>query len=204
MGKAEKGRAGCGCLLFVLVVCMIFSGVLVHPFSLRLMAGRLHYEDRTVPCDVIFVPRFTEDKNGEVYAGAFREYRAGNGKAIRIEDDHLLGFGMKEIVSRMAFTRGIKENAIHAVEVKGDDDASKAAFVRLALARQGIRRVIVVVPGYASMRYHLLYGASGADKAALFLVKPVDVSYFKADKWWKDDTSRTLMARSSRRSVPCT
>ena len=29
----------------------------------------------------------------------------------------------------------------------------------------------------------------------LVLVKPVSVSYFKADKWWSDDLSRTLMER---------
>ena len=49
MGKSEKGKAGCGCLLFVLVVCMVVAGALVHPFSLKIMAGRLHYEDRMVP-----------------------------------------------------------------------------------------------------------------------------------------------------------
>ena len=29
----------------------------------------------------------------------------------------------------------------------------------------------------------------------LVLVKPVSVSYFKADKWWSDDLSRTLMEK---------
>ena len=41
MGKAGKGRAGCGCLIFVLVVCMVLAGVLVHPFSLQAHGGPL-------------------------------------------------------------------------------------------------------------------------------------------------------------------
>jgi hypothetical protein len=196
--KARKGRAGCGCLLFVLVVCMVLSGVLVHPFSLKVMAGRLHYEDKVVPCDAVFVPRFPEDKNGEVYTGAFREYWAGNGKSIWIEDDRVFGFTMKDIVARMAKERGIREDAVHAIEVGGDDDAARAAFIRQALAKQGIRKVVVVVPAYASRRYHLLFGSSEG-KGALFLVRPVDVSYFKADRWWKDDASRGAMGREMSR-----
>ncbi|MGD0231415.1 MAG: hypothetical protein ABSC19_13830 [Syntrophorhabdales bacterium] len=195
MGKAKKGRAGCGCLLFVLVSCMVLAGVLVHPFSLRLMAGRFRYEDKSVPCDAVFVPRFAEDKNGEVYNGAFREYWAGNARAIWVEDDRVFGFTMKDIVGRMAKERGIKDDAIHALNVEGDDDVARAARVRSALARQGIKRVIVVVPGYASKRYHLLYGSSQEGNSLLFLVKPVDVSYFRTDKWWSDDVSRALVGR---------
>ena len=123
MGKAGKGRAGCGCLIFVLVACMILAGVLVHPFSLRIMAGRFRHEDKVVPCDAIFVPRIPEDKNGEVYAEAFREYWAGDGKAIWVEDDRLFGLGMKDIVGRMAKERGIKEGAVQPLTVEGDDAA---------------------------------------------------------------------------------
>ncbi len=194
MGKAGKGRAGCGCLIFVLIACMILAGVLAHPFSLRIMAGRFRHEDKVVPCDAIFVPRIPEDKNGEVYIDAFREYWAGNGKAIWVEDDRLFGFSMKDIVGRMAKERGIKEGAVHAVAVEGDD-AAKAQAARAALLKQGIKKIVLVVPGYASKRYQLLYGSAKGDDPMLVLVEPVSVSYFKADKWWSDDLSRTLMAR---------
>jgi len=53
-----------------------------------------------------------------------------------------------------------------------------------------------VVPEYASRRFHLLYGSDeGEGKSPLFLVKPVDMPYFKMDKWWKSDLSRSLMER---------
>ncbi len=136
MGKAGKGKAGCGCLIFALVACMVLAGALVHPFSLRIMAGRFRHEDKVVPCDAIFVPRIPEDKNGEVYTEAFREYWAGDGKAIWVEDDRLFGLGMKDIVGRMARERGIKEDAVHALSVEGDD-AAKARAVRAALQEAG-------------------------------------------------------------------
>ncbi len=194
MAKARKGMAGCGCLVFVLIACMVLAGVLVHPFSLRIMAGRFHHEDKVVPCDAIFVPRFVEDRNGEVYAEAFREYWAGNGKSIWVEDDRMFGFSMKDIVGRMAKERGIKGGAVHAVAVEGDD-AAKAQAARAELLRQGIKKIVLIVPGYASKRYQLLYSSARAEDPLLVLVKPVSMSYFKADKWWGDDLSRTLMGR---------
>ncbi len=194
MGKAGKGRAGCGCLVFGLIACMVLAGALVHPFSLKVMGSRFRHEDKIVPCDAIFVPRVPEDKNGEVYIDAFREYWAGNGKAIWVEDDRLFGISMKDIVGRMAKERGIKEGAVHALQVEGDD-AAKARAVRAALARQGIKKVVLVVPGYASKRYQLLYSPAKANDPMLVLIRPVSVSYFKADKWWSDDLSRTLMGR---------
>ena len=75
------------------------------------------------------------------------------------------------------------------------DDAAKAQAARAALLKQGIKKIVLVVPGYASKRYQLLYGSAKADDSMLVLVKPVSVSYFKADKWWSDDLSRTLMGR---------
>ena len=194
MVGAKKGRAGCGCLLFVLIVCMVLAGVLIHPFSLRLVAGGFRYADMVMPCDAIFVPRFTEDKNGEVYTEAFREYWAGNGKALWVEDDRIFGFTMKDIVERMAKKRGIKEGTVHALEVEGDDVA-KAGLVRQAFAKQGFKKILLVVPDYASRRYHLLYGPRESGDPMLFLVKPVGVSYFKADKWWRTDLSRAVMGR---------
>lgn len=194
MGKAGKGKAGCGCLIFALVACMVLAGALVHPISLRIMAGRFRHEDKVVPCDAIFVPRIPEDKNGEVYTEAFREYWAGDGKAIYVEDDRLFGLGMKDIVGRMARERGIKEDAVHALSVEGDD-AAKARAVRAGSKRQGIKKVVLVVPGYASKRYQLLYSPAGEDDSMLVLVKPVSVSYFKTEQWWSDDSSRALMGR---------
>jgi hypothetical protein len=194
--KAEGGRIGCGCLLLLLVISMVLAGALIHPFSLRLMADRFHYGDRIMPCDVIYVPRFTEDGNGEVYAEAFREYWAGNGKIIWIEDDRVFGFSMKDIVTRMAKERGIKDGAIKALELEGDDLA-KAARTRTALAKQGVRKAVLVVPEYASRRFHAMYGSEGSapGDSVLFLIRPVKVSYFSADKWWRSDTSRSMIMR---------
>ena len=162
MEKAEKGRAGCGCLLFLLVVCMIIAGALIHPFSLRVLGGGFRYADKIVPCDAVFVPRFEEDRNGEIYVEAFREYWSGNGKAIWVENDRVLGLTMKEIVERMAKARGIKEGAIKAVGAEGHR-AGSAEYVKEVLARQGIRKVVLVVPEYASRRFHLLYGSEGPE-----------------------------------------
>lgn len=194
MGKSEKGRAGCGCLLFVLVVCMVLAGALMHPLSLRVISGRFIYADKVVPCDAVFVPRFSEDENGEVYTEAFREYWAGNGKAIWIENDHVFGLTMKDIVTKMAKTRGIKDDVIRSLDVEGDGTA-KPEKVREMLARHGLRKVLIVVPKYASRRFHRLYDSEETrqGKTVLFLVKPVDVSYFRADKWWKNELSRGLM-----------
>jgi len=193
MKKAQKGRAGCGCLLFVLVVCMVIAAALIHPFSLRVIGSRFRYADKIVPSDAIFVPRFEEDRNGELYVEAFREYWAGNGKVIWVENDRVLGLTMKEIVERMAKSRGIKEGAVKAVGAEGHR-AGSPGYVKAVLARQGIKRVVLVVPEYASRRFHLLYGSDEDEgKLPLFLVKPVEVPYFKMDKWWKSDLSRSLM-----------
>lgn len=200
MGKSEKGRAGCGCLLFVLVVCMVLAGALMHPFSLRLISSRFIYADKVVPCDAIFVPRFSEDTNGEVYAEAFREYWAGNGKVIWVENDRVLGLTMKDIVTKMAKARGIKEGAIRALDAEGDGTVVPDKVTEM-LARHGLRKILIVVPEYASRRFHRLYdsgnGAStrSRGKDIVFLVKPTDVSYFKADKWWKSGVSRGLIER---------
>lgn len=191
MGKADEGRIGCGCLLFVLIVCMVGAGLLIHPFTLKLIAGRFHYADKIAPSDAIFVPRIEEDRNGEVYTEAFREYWAGNGRVIWVEDDRVFGYSMKDIVGRMAKDRGIKEDVVRKVELEGSD-AAKAQEVRETFAKQKTRKVIVIVPDYASRRFHLLYNSSAQDQV-LFFVKPVSVSYFKADGWWRGDISRTAL-----------
>ncbi len=192
MGRNDQGKAGCGCLLFVLIVCMVGAGVLIHPFTLKLIAGRFNYADKIVPSDLIYVPRFQEDKNGEVYTEAFKEYWAGNGKAIWVEDDHVFGFSLKDIVGRMAKERGIKEDVVKKLELQGDD-AAKARVVKDTFAKQGVKRVVLIAPDYASRRFHLLYKSEGTP--VVFLIKPVSVSYFKADKWWRSDFSRAALFR---------
>ncbi len=191
MGKGNEGRIGCGCLLFFLIAAMVAAGILIHPFTLKLIAARFHYADKIMPSDAIFVPRMEEDKNGEVYTEAFREYWAGNGKVIWVEDDRVFGYSMKDIVGRMAKDRGIKEDIVKKVELEGSDTA-KAQTVRQTFAKQGIRKIIVIVPDYASRRFHLLYGSSAPDQL-VFLVKPASVSYFKQDKWWRSDVSRSAL-----------
>jgi hypothetical protein len=193
--KTQGGRKGCGCLLFVLIVCMVSLGALVHPFSLRSLAGCLRYQDRIVPADVIVVPRFPEDRGGELYTEAFREYWSGNGKSIVIEDDHVLGFTLKDIIGRLAKERGIKEAVVRAIETEGDDP-TRAAGIKEALKKQGIRKIVLVVPSYSSRRFHSLYGSADAN-GMMFLVKAVDVSYFRNDQWWKKSLSRSLVWRET-------
>jgi hypothetical protein len=193
MGNVDQGRIGCGCLLFVLVICMVAAGVMIHPVSLKFMAGRFQYEDAIVPGDLIFVPRFTEDKNGEVYIEAFKEYWAGDGKAVWVEDDRVFGLALRDIVAKLARERGIKEDVIRGIQLEGEDSA-KAEKLKAVCRAKGLKKVIIVVPDYASRRYHLLYD-SGSAGPVLFLVKPVVVSYFRKDRWWRSDVSRTLMGR---------
>lgn len=195
MGKSHKGRAGCGCLLFILIVCVVVAAAFLNPYSLRFMAGRFHYADKIEPCDAIFVPLFDEDKKGEVYTEAFREYWAGNGKTIWVENETVFGLTMQDIVTRMAAARGIKANVVKALSVEGEG-GQKAERIREMLARHGVKKVLVIVPEYASRRFHTLYGSGvGQGKTVTFLVKPVNVPYFKTDKWWKDDLSRRLVER---------
>lgn len=201
MSKPQKGRAGCGCLLFVLIACMIFAAAMVHPFSLKIIAGRLRHEDKLVPCDAIYVPRFVEDKDGEVYADAFREYWAGNGKTIWVENDHVLGLSLKDLVARMAKERGIKDaGAVRAIDVEGDE-AAKAHMAMEALTKHGVRKLIVVVPDYSSKRYQMLYAGEKEGGGATVLIKPVHVSYFKLDKWWRDEFSRSMMEKEVLRTA---
>ena len=135
-----------------------------------------------------------EDRNGEVYSEAFREYWAGNGKVVWIENDHIFGLTMKEIVEKMAKARGIKENMIRALDVEGDGEA-KPREVREMLARHGLKKVLMIVPGICLPKVSpsLRLGRDRTGEGTLFLVKPANVSYFKPDKWWKSGISRDLM-----------
>jgi hypothetical protein len=190
----RKGKAGCGCLLFVVIVCMVLAALLVHPFSLRVLTGLLIYQDKIVPSDALLVPRFLEDKNGELYQEAFREFWAGNGRMIYVQDDQVLGMSVKEIVAKMAKQRGIKEDVVKKLDIGSED---KAAVSKLTeeLEQVGVKKAILLVPEYASKRFHLLYGSEGANEKVIFLVKPVTVSYFKREKWWANEFSRGAMQR---------
>jgi hypothetical protein len=102
----NKGKSGCGCLLFILVICMVLVGALMHPFTLKLIAKQMRHEDKIIPADIIFVPRFVEDKNGELYTDAFREYWAGNGKLIYVEEDKIFGVSIESLITKLATTKG--------------------------------------------------------------------------------------------------
>lgn len=191
LGNAGKG---CGCLIFVLVGLLIIAGLMVHPMSLRFLSGRLLHEDRVVPSDAVFVPRFDEDRNGELYIEAFREYWAGNAKKIYLEEDKILGLSLKEIVSRMAKERGVKPEAVDALVLEGSG-WMRAEKAKAAFARAGMRRVIVLVPEYASGRFYGMYGDVAPGGKVVFLIKPVRMSYYKGDAWWRDEASRGVFVR---------
>jgi hypothetical protein len=190
----NEGKAGCGCLIFILVACMIIAGILIHPFSLRTIASQLRYEDKIFPSDAIFVPRFFEDKNGELYTEAFREYWAGNGKTIWIEDDTILGISILDIVAKTAHTRGIKEGVLKKINLVGEDIA-KVNKTKEAFLKAGIKKVIILVPEYASRRFHLFYSSSRDGTQLAYVIKPVNMSYFKKDKWWKESMSRDMFLK---------
>lgn len=189
-----SGRAGCGCLLFILVIIMVAVGISLHPFTLKLIGKQFRYEDKVFQSDIIFTPRFVEDKNGELYVDAFREYWAGNGKHIWVEEDRVLGLSIIDIVTKMAQTRGIKEKIIRKIEITGQGKV-KADKAKELFIKSGFKKVIIIVPEYASRRFHLLYRSQGENDKISFIIKPVDVSYFKKDKWWKDSVSRAMLFR---------
>ena len=188
----NRGKSGCGCLIFCLVLCMICAGLLIHPYSLRLIAKQLRYEDKIIPADVVFVPRFVEDRNGETYVDAFREYWAGNAKAIYAEEDKVFGVSMQELLARAAKAKGIKEAVVKSISAEGED-SGKYYKIRGKLRAMGYKKVIVLVPEYASRRFHLIF--SKGDDKTLFMIKPVEVSSFKRDKWWKDSSSRLIFLK---------
>ncbi|HVN98302.1 MAG TPA: hypothetical protein VMT62_17885 [Syntrophorhabdaceae bacterium] len=190
----NQGKSGCGCLVFILVICMVLVGVLIHPFSLRLMAKQMRYEDKIVPSDSVFVPRFVEDRNGELYTEAFREYWAGNCKAIYVEEDRIFGIGIADLVAKMAQTKGIKENIVKPVSAEGEEDA-RLTTIKEKFQAMGVKKVIILVPEYASRRFHDIFDSSRGQAKTLFMIKPVEVSYFKKDRWWKDGTSRIVFVK---------
>lgn len=188
----RDGKAGCGCLIFVLICFLVGIGLFVHPLSLKFIGNQFRYEDKIFPADALFVPRFDEDKNGELYIEAFREYWAGNGRTIYVEEDKMFGASILEPVHRMAKLRGIKEGAVKKIDLE-EDSAAEARKAKKQFAAMGCKRVIILVPEYASRRYHALYGNASKEAKTIYSIKPVPVSYFNRDKWWKDKRSSLIL-----------
>ncbi|HNQ64213.1 MAG TPA: hypothetical protein PLT06_03745 [Syntrophorhabdaceae bacterium] len=188
----NKGKVGCGCLVFILVICMVLAGISMHPISLKFIGNQFRYEDKIFQSDIVLVPRFSEDKNGELYIEAFREFWAGNGRGIWLEDDKILGISVSEIVMKQAKERGIKEGIIKKIG-QNNGDKDKIEALKKHIERTGAHKVIIIVPEYASRRFHLLYSSNKENEKSLFLIKPVAISAFKKDKWWKDTSSRELL-----------
>jgi hypothetical protein len=190
----NRGKAGCGCLIVLLVVFMVAVGLIIHPFTLRVIAKQLRYEDKIFPSDALIVPRFQEDKNGDLYIDAFREYQAGNGKIILIEDDKVFGMSIYDLIVRMAKARGIKETAVVRMETDTEEKA-RIGKIRQAINKAGFKKVTILVPEYASRRFHILFESSGEDGKAVYMIRAVAMPYFKRDIWWKDAVSRGILAK---------
>jgi len=190
----QHGKVGCGCLIFILIVCMVITGIFMHPLTLKIIGRQLRYEDKVVQADIIFVPRCIEDRNGELYTESFRGYWAGNGKTIFVEEDRILGVSLTELIQKMAKGRGIKESVVRGLETEGGE-ALRAAKVKEKFAGMGYKKIIIIVPEYASRRFHLLYGSSQGDAKVIYMIKPVTVSFFAMDKWWKESTSRLIVMK---------
>ena len=188
----RDGKAGCGCLIFILICFLVAVGLSVHPLSLKFIGGQFRHEDKIFPADALFVPRFDEDKGGELYIEAFRDYWAGNGRTIYVEEDQMFGASILEPVHRMAKLRGIKEGAVKKIDLEGED-AAEARKAKKQFAAMGCKRVTILVPEYASKRFHMLYGNSSKEEKTVYSIKPVPVSYFKRDKWWKDRHSILIL-----------
>jgi hypothetical protein len=188
----NAGKAGCGCLIFLFVIVLVAIGLFLHPLSLRFVANQLRYEDKIFPSDVIFVPRFSEDRQGETYSAAFKELKAGNGKIIWIEEETLLGTSILEPVQKMAKNQGIKGDLVKGFQLQGPR-GEKSYKLGDQFSGQHIKKVIVVVPEYASRAYHAAIGSLEGEDKTVFLMRPVRVSYFNREAWWKDAVSRSLV-----------
>ncbi|MDD5008439.1 MAG: hypothetical protein PHU49_10375 [Syntrophorhabdaceae bacterium] len=190
----QHGKVGCGCLIFILIVCMVIAGIFIHPLTLKMIGKQFRYEDKVVQADIIFVPRFIEDRNGELYTESFRDYWAGNGKAIFVEEDKIFGVSLTELIQKMAKGRGIKESVVKGLEAEGGE-VLRAAKIKEKFAGMGYKKIIIIVPEYASRRFHLLYNSSQGDAKVVYMIKPVTVTYFTMDRWWKEGTSRFIVMK---------
>jgi hypothetical protein len=190
----DAGKTGCGCLLFFLVIVLVAIGLSLHPISLRFVANQLRYEDKIFPSDVIFVPWVPEDRQGETYSAAFKELKAGNGKAIWIEDETILGTSILEPIQKMAKNQGIKDDLVKSFQLRGTP-GGKPYRLSDQFSGHHIKKVIIVVPEYASRVYHAAMGPLEGEDRTVFLIRPVKVSYFSKEAWWKDAVSRSLVLR---------
>lgn len=191
--RSPAGRAGCGCLIMVLVVFLVIAGLMMHPFALRLLGDRLVYKDPIVTSDAILAPYFPEDKNGELFMDAFREFWAGNGKFILVEEQRVFGLSLTELVRRLAAERGIKEPVVRKLDV---DFATPGNPLHLKEKVSALRlnKVIVIVPDYASGRFHAAFDASKDNEKTIYLIRPVSMSYFSRERWWKNAATRGIVA----------
>jgi hypothetical protein len=189
MMKSSAGRAGCGCLIIILVVFLVSAALMMHPLSLRFLGDRLMYRDPIVTSDAILIPYFPEDKNGELFMDAFREFWAGNGKLILVEEQRVFGLSLTELVRKLAKERGIKEPVVRKVDVEAET-AGDPARLKEKVSALRLKKVIVVVPDYASRRFHAAFD----DSKSLYLIRPVTMSYFTRDRWWRNAATRRIVA----------
>ncbi len=192
----NRGKTGCGCLLVILVAAMVAVGLFIHPMTLKFVGSQFTYADKLFPSDALFIPRFPEDVKGEIYIEAFREYQSGTGKTILLENDTMLGLSIADLVGRMAKNRGIKEGTIRTIELSGDD-LTRTEKMAAAFQAMKLSKVVIIVPEYASKRYHLLLETTKRPGSVIILVHAVPTSYFKKDQWWKDRTSRSILIREA-------
>ncbi len=190
----NKGKAGCGCLLIILVVCVVLIGLLVHPVSLKTITKKLRYEDKIDRADIVFVHRFEEDKDGELYSEAFHQYKIGNARAIYVEEDLTFGVSIELAIAKLAAIRGIKESAVKAIDASGEGMAKLGKFDE-KFRQIGCKKVIVVVPEYGSKRYRTFYDSIQKQSNITYMIDPVQVTYFARDRWWKDSKSRLLVLK---------
>lgn len=191
--KSSAGRAGCGCLIMVLVVFLVVAALMMHPFSLRLLADRLVYRDPIVTSDAILVPYFPEDKNGELFMDAFREFWAGNGKLILVEEQRVFGLSLTELARKLARERGIKEPVVRKVDVEVET-AGDPLRLKEKVSALHLKKVIVIVPDYASRRFHAAFDASKDNEKSIYLIRPVAMSYFSRERWWRNAATRGIVA----------
>ncbi|MCS7281323.1 MAG: hypothetical protein NZ583_06830 [Desulfobacterota bacterium] len=191
--RRERGRIGCGCLFMLLIVVLVVLAVLFHPLSLKFVGKQLLYADKANSSDIAFVPCFREDKNGEVYKAAIEELKKGSVKAIWIEEYTLLDTSVTQLIKGMAKSKGIKGDLIKGVRLDGKEKEKSKSLIEMC-KKAGIKKVMILVPEYASRRYKVLYGESGT-KGPLFFVNPVKVTFFNVEKWWRETLSRELVIR---------
>ena len=175
----------------VLVIFLVTVAAFMHPFTLRLLADRLVYKDPIVTSDAILVPYFPEDRNGELFMDAFREFWAGNGKFILVEEQRVFGLSLTELVRRLAEERGIKEPVVRKVEVETDGPGDPVTLKKKVSALR-LKKVIVVVPDYASRRFHAAFEGPGEGEKTIYLIRPVAMSYFTRERWWRTAATRRI------------